>query len=73
MDMALPNPSGNLCRVSLIALRFFSLFRNPEGCIRPIDRGNISFILCIHIVLVVLICRCVHFMCFVNSTAFIGY
>ena len=46
IDTALLNLCGNLHQISLVFLTFFPLFKITEGCIWPMEGGDIRFCWC---------------------------
>ena len=46
VDTALPNPPGNLHRISLISLRLSLLSKNAGGYIQPVERVNVRVCWC---------------------------
>ena len=58
IDMTLPNPLRNLHQISQIALRFFLQFKNAEGCVWPMEGGDVRFCWCDCLGLITLFVLC---------------
>ena len=72
MDTALLNLLGNMHRISLTGLSFFSLFTKTKGCIPFVEGGAVRFCFILYIILLRIFIDMFIWYNFVDNSAFIG-